>query len=351
MANAHHRNHTLNSLFFKDLIDIYPASDRAYHCTSISDLEFAKLGILRCISHAKTGHEFLQHHADKGQAVIDPGHFFRLDLRCHHLGYIALGEPDAGKKKSHDITVIKRATTLTLRNSAEKGRKVIYAWDKACIDYHLWHRLKHNSGIYFITIEKSNSAAKICSRNLIDPADPRNEGIGGDHLVGNSNGATLRRIDYTDPRDGTHYTYLTNELTLPAHQLVIIYKCRWDIEKVFGELKGKMEERKSWASGSEAKRAHGHFECLAHNLTLLVEREMKGLGYEDEVEIKKGKTRSKTRRNREGKLMAEAKNFIGKAVLRATQRTVRFIRWLRGHIYSEAPLRVSAARLAAVWGC
>ena len=42
-------------------------------------------------------------------------------------------------------------------------------------------------------------------------------------------------------------------MTLPAHQLVIIYKCRWDIEKVFNELKGQMEERKSWASGPEAK--------------------------------------------------------------------------------------------------
>ena len=34
-----------------------------------------------------------------------------------------------------------------------------------------------------------------------------------------------------------------------------------------------------------------------------------------------------------------------------TQRTVRFIRWLRAHIYSEAHLGVSAARLARVWGC
>jgi hypothetical protein len=239
-----------------------------------------------------------------------------------------LGEPDAGKKKTHDVPVIKRATIETLRNGAEKGRKVIYAWDKVCNDYHLWHRLKHNSGIYFITIEKSNSAAEICSPNLIDLTDPRNEGISGDHLVGNSKGATLRRINYTDPRDGTHYTYLTNELTLPAHQLVIIYKCRWDIEKVFGELKGKMEERKSWASSPEAKRAHGQFECHAHNLMLLVELEMKALGYEDEVEIKKGKLRGKTRRNRSGNLMKEAANFIGKAVVRATQRTVRFIRWI-----------------------
>ena len=262
MANPQHHHDTINSLFFKDLIEIYPSSERAYHCTSISDQNFAKLGILRCISHAKTGQEFLQHHADQGEADIDPGHFFKalksprrlanitslnalllpvmrrrcddpfarfgelddfdiyaadghyqhaathdpkrgddggqtiatghfflLDLRCHHLGYIGLGEPDAGKKKSHDITVIKRSTPETLRNGAGKGRKVIYAWDKACIDYHLWHRLKHNSGIYFITIEKSNSAAEVCSRNLIDPADPRNRRISITVLYQSTGGA------------------------------------------------------------------------------------------------------------------------------------------------------------------
>ena len=77
----------------------------------------------------------------------------------------------------------------------------------------------------------------------------------------------LRRICYTDPRDGSTYTYLTNEMTVPAYQLVIIYLCRWEIEKVFHQLKSKMEERKSWASSPEAKRAHGQFECLAHEKT------------------------------------------------------------------------------------
>ncbi len=77
MANPQHHHDTLNSLFFNDLIEIYPSSERAYHCTSISDLDYAKLGVLRCISHAKTGHEFLQHHADQGEADIDPGHFFK----------------------------------------------------------------------------------------------------------------------------------------------------------------------------------------------------------------------------------------------------------------------------------
>jgi len=55
--------------------------------------------------------------------------------------------------------------------------------------------------------------------------------------------------------------------------------------------------------------------------------------------------RGKTCRNREG--MAMATHSIGRAVARATQWTVRFIRWLRVHIYSEAPPGVFTARLAA----
>ena len=171
MTHIQDHHTTLKSLFFKHLINAYEYSNKPYSCSSISDLSFAKLGILRCLSHAKTGHEFLQHHADQGEANIDPSHFFktlkskrrlsnlsslnellratmaaelpdpfsdyleladfdiyagdghyhhaaafdpkpetstgksnatshffRLDMRSHHLGYLDLGVPDYGKK-------------------------------------------------------------------------------------------------------------------------------------------------------------------------------------------------------------------------------------------------------------
>jgi hypothetical protein len=422
MAITHETNTTLESLFFKPLTDIYASSAKQYSCTSISDLDFAKLGVLRCVSHAKTGHQFLQHHADQGQRDIEPshffktlkskrrlanlsslnellrgtmttelpdpfaafkeladydiyaadghyhhaaafdpkptsstgktnatGHFFRLDMRTHHLGYLDLGVPDYGKKRTHDITVIKRASREHLRNNAPKGRKILYVWDKACIDYGVWSRLKHTAGIYFITREKSNSAATVSSANLIDPSDPRNEGIESDHFVSPSYGEALRRIIYIDPADGTTYTYLTNEMKLPAHQLVIIYKQRWDIEKVFHQLKSKMEERKSWASSQTAKRHHAIFECLAHNLCLLMEQEMNHRGLHDKVEEKKSRGRDSTRRNREGAMMKQTTNFIGKTIARATQRTVRFVRWLQAALYRQGTLDEAIAMLTRVW--
>ncbi len=257
--------------------------------------------------------------------------------------------PKDGKKKAHDATVLKRAEIETLRQGAAKGQKVLFAWDKACIDYPNWARLKR-SGIYFITREKSNSALKTLSIDLFDPHDSRNAGIQSDVLVGGATGETLRRVIYRDPRDGQSYTFLTNELTLPAWAIALAYKHRWVIEKVFDELKNKMAETKSWASGETAKRSHAIFACLAHNLSLLMEETIRReAGIEDEVEARRNEIRQRTRTNREGRALAETGDFIQRAVRRATQRTVRFIRWLRVWLYREAPWSEALARIARVW--
>ena len=108
------------------------------------------------------------------------------------------------------------------------------------IDYRHWYKLKHTYGVYFTTCEKSNSTAEICSLNLLDRSEPRNEGVVSDHLVGTSSGVQLRRVVYTNPMDGVTYTYLTNDFTLPTYLIVLIYKHRWDIEKIFHKLKSKI---------------------------------------------------------------------------------------------------------------
>lgn len=72
-----HNQHTLSAHFFKPIIENYKQSSQPYKCSTISDLDFLQLGILRCVSHTKTGHQFLQHHADHGQQDIDPSHFFK----------------------------------------------------------------------------------------------------------------------------------------------------------------------------------------------------------------------------------------------------------------------------------
>lgn len=287
--------------------------------------------------------------SEEAPRALATGHFFRANLRTHHMSCLDLVKPNDGKKKAHDVTVIRRSSVEQLRYGARKGRKVMLAWDKACIEYRLWFRLKNTYGIYFITMEKSNSAAEACSPDMLDRTDPRNEGVISDHLVGTSCGVQLRRIVYTNPEDGVTHTYLTNDFTVPAYQLILVYKHRWDIEKIFHQFKSKLNERKSWGSSPEAKQSNARFSCLTHNLLLLFERRLiTREGLRDELEGKRQEGRKRTGHRAESTTDV-VRNFINSAVARATQRTQRFIRWVRARLYQKAPWSESLDRLREIW--
>jgi L,D-peptidoglycan transpeptidase YkuD (ErfK/YbiS/YcfS/YnhG family) len=107
-----------------------------------------------------------------------------------------------------------------------------------------------------------------------------------------------------------------------------------------------MGERKSWASSLEAKQSHAIFECLTHNLLLLFEKHIgrsEGLCDEEESEKEEGRTKGPVG------IIRTLGNFINTAVQRATQRTQRFIRWVRVWIYRQAPWSDSIDRLRQVW--
>ncbi len=427
MAKHQRLKTDMSDRFFKDIFELYPVSEHRYKCTSISDVNFCQLGVLRCLGSSVTGQEFLQHHADEVVADIDPGHFFkalgsprrlanieslnellagpmsrevedpystfpelddwrlyagdghyhgaacfdpkspdadggkksratghffRVDMRTHHMGHIDMASPEDGRKTEHDMRMLKRTSAKQLRNGAPNGVKVMYVWDKACIDYVFWDGLKNSYGIYVVTMEKSNSAAEACSPDLTDRSDARNDGVVSCRKIRTPGGVVLRRIVYVDPEDGVSYTYITNDMTLPPFAVVLLYKHRWDLEKMFYQFKSKFKERKSWGSSPATKKCHAVFECITHNLLLLFEKRIEtGEGVSDRVEPKKREGRAKSSDGgTAGRMLERTLNTVNSSVRRATHRTQRFIRWVRVRIYKQAPWGESMDRLRKVWG-
>jgi len=291
----------------------------------------------------------------KTASKVATGHFFTLNMRTHHMGYLDLAQPKDGKKSEHDLKALKRQDIDTLRAQAPKGHRVLYVWDRASIDYSFWHSMKHNNGIYFCTLAKSNSCTKkIREHTLIDYSDTRNEGIKSDDLVETSQGYEIRKVVYINPADGKTYTYLTNEFSLPSWVLVLLYKHRWDIEKVFHQFKSKLHETRSWSSDLKGKQAHAVFLCIVHNLMLLTEQQAeKEEGLRDVIEEKKARIRAKTRPIPEGQGWRRkyVSSFINNFFKRATQRTSRFVRWLRAALEKESSYKAAMNDLRRVWGC
>jgi IS4 transposase len=57
---------------------------------------------------------------------------------------------------------------------------------------------------------------------------------------------SIRRVTYRDPETGIVYCYLTNlPCSVEPGIVALLYKSRWDIEKVFDEFKNKLGETKS----------------------------------------------------------------------------------------------------------
>ena len=293
--------------------------------------------------HAGAVHDEKRATKKGGERKPATGHFYITDLRTHYISHMGTSDLTNGRKGEHDMHLIKRSDMNLLRGHEPKGTKVILAWDKAGIDFRFWQKAKTTSGLYFISREKENMKLIPCGNIKVDYDDPRNAGVISDEQVGpGSGGAMLRRIVYRDPGSGEIYTYITTEMTLPPGIICLLYKQRWDIEKIYDEFKNKLVEKKSWGSGDESKITNALFLCLAHNLLLLIEATLTEEGITNDPEIDRKMLR-----------LEEAEkagtNFVATFVQRFTVRTLKFIRWLRNFVYRKASWSQATARLGKAY--
>jgi Transposase DDE domain len=277
------------------------------------------------------------------------GHIYTLCLRSHCVTHLTVSD-QVERKKEHDMRALKRQDILSLRQGAAKGRKVLYIWDRAGIDFRQWYKWKE-SGIYFLSRQKENMKLDTVGLHSFDRADPINQGVVSDEMVATSMGVAVRRIIYQDPETGITYIYLTNlPPSIPAGIVALLYKCRWDVEKVFDEFKNKLGEIKSWASTANAKTCQARLLCLTHNLMTLMEDHIdRETGIRNEAEIKR-KAKTLADRDKDSK----SKGYGGltdlqKAIQRLTQRTVKFIRWLRNHLDAKRTWHQALARLVKIY--
>jgi hypothetical protein len=278
------------------------------------------------------------HDARHDGAKMAVGHSYSLNLHSHLLRHLAVGEG----LHEHDMSVLRRLTPKGLRQGVPKGKRVLLIYDKAGVCLGFWKRCRHECAVYFISRIKEAMVYEALDRRALDLQDPRNRGVEEDLLVRMSDGQAMRLIRYVEPLTGKVYEFLTNEMDLPAAVVVELYRRRWDVEKVFDQLKNKVTERKAWATSLVAKEAQGILTALAQNLLLIYEQRIEERhGVINEAEDGRRSRRVETLVEEARRHSREVSSLL-LGVRRATQRSVKFIRWLR------QALRESLAEAAAV---
>lgn len=296
--------------------------------------------------HAHAAHD----PADSKGVRLAVGHLYSRNLRSGCLSHLTVNDQQA-RKKEHDMRGLKRTDIATLRQGAPKGRKVLYIWDRAGIDFKQWHKWKQGSGIYMLSRCKTNMALLPCGELRFDRGDEINAGVLRDDLVGTAtSGLMLRRITFHDVVAERSFEFLTNVLEsgVPPGVLAQLYRMRWEIEKSFDEVKNKLGEKKAWATSATAKSMQAQFICLSVNLLQLLEHDLGRQGIRNGPEEKRRAARLKLA----GELAAKAKAVLPKTLRlmqRTTQHSVKLIRWVAAQLWLNIPWQQACAVLMALY--
>jgi len=307
--------------------------------------EIPELAGYDCFATDGHWHKAATHDARHDGRKMAVGHFYSLNLRTHTLRHLATGEG----LHEHDMSALKRVTPRRLRQGVTPGRRVLLIHDKAGIDFGYWQRCRKESAVYFLSRVKENMVSEWVSSGLWDRADALNHGVTDDRRVVTREGHLLRIVCYTDPVSGECFEFLTNVMELPPGVIVELYRRRWEAEKVFDEIKNKLGEKKAWATSLAAKESQALLIAITHNLMV---------GYEQELERQHGVTNEAEDRRR-AKRVKEAEQACAKKgtplstlvlqARRATQRSVKFARWLRQSLRDHAAEAVAVLRLKAFY--
>ena len=128
--------------------------------------------------------------------------------------------------------------------------------------------------------------------------------------------------------------------------LAELYRRRWEIEKVFDEVKNKLAERRAWATSLEAKETQGHLVAIAHNLMVLYRRRLEDGGHVgDEAEAIRRSARSGSV-ERAASQAGRAASSLVLALRGATQSSVKLVRWLRHALREGLAEEAALPRLA-----
>jgi Transposase DDE domain/Domain of unknown function (DUF4372) len=185
-----------------------------------------------------------------------------LDLRGNIPTFLHISDG-----KLHDVNVLDLLVP-------EPG--AFYVMDRGYIDFERLHRL-HEAGSFFVTRAKSNLNAQ---RRYSHPVD-RSTGLICDQTVVLTGfysrqdfDTPLRRIRFRDPETDKRLVFLTNNFTLPAITITVLYQCRWQVELFFKWIKQHLRIKVFFGTSENAVKSQIWIAVSVYVLVAIVKKRL-----------------------------------------------------------------------------
>lgn len=151
-----------------------------------------------------------------------------------------------------------------------------YVMDKGYIDYERLYQL-HKVQAFFVTRAKSN----LSYRRLYSSAVDKKIGLRSDQvirLIGPKSSQhypeKLRRVRYYDVELGRYFTFLTNNMEIPALTVADLYHERWKIELFFKWVKQHLRIKAFYGTSANAVKTQVWIAVCAYLLVAIIKKSM-----------------------------------------------------------------------------
>jgi hypothetical protein len=151
-----------------------------------------------------------------------------------------------------------------------------YVFDRGYIDFKRLYNITNHSA-YFVVRAKNN--LKFDSLQVNKANEDR--GVKSDQIgyltVFNSFNEypeDIRKIVFYDEDTDRTFVFLTNNLELPAEQIALLYKNRWQVELFFKWIKQHLKIKSFWGISENAVRIQIYSAIVTYCLVAIVEKEL-----------------------------------------------------------------------------
>ena len=169
--------------------------------------------------------------------------------------------------KMHDVTVL---DYLPIEPGA------FYVMDRGYVDFQRLHRFTNGSA-FFVTRAKRNLDFTRRARRPVD----KTTGLRSDQtivLVGPKSSRLypdpLRRVAFYDVENDRRFVFLTNNFTLPALTIALLYKCRWQVELFFKWIKQHLRIKAFYGTTDNAVKTQVWIAISVYVLVAIVKKEL-----------------------------------------------------------------------------
>jgi len=169
--------------------------------------------------------------------------------------------------KTHDVTVLDH---LPIEPGA------FYVMDRGYVDFRRLYRFTTCSA-FFVTRAKRGLDYTRRARRRVD----KTTGSRSDQTIVLTGPKTsrlypdpLRRVVFYDAENDRRFVFLTNNFTLPALTIALIYKCRWQVELFFKWIKQNLHIKSFYGTSDNAVRTQLWIAISVYVLVAIVKKEL-----------------------------------------------------------------------------